>query len=95
MNMVTISRTSAYELSPCVPGELLIAWQWRPGQAGTFAVEAPATGEVLTEVADASPADAAAALDAAVEAAPRVGGASPARAWRDPAPGLRDDRGAG
>ena len=35
-----------------------------------FRFEDPSTGEVLAEVADASPADAMAALDAAVEAAP-------------------------
>ena len=39
-------------------------------QNGTFAVEDPSTGEALTEVANASPDDARAALNAAVEAAP-------------------------
>ena len=40
------------------------------GEHGTLPVQDPSTGEVLAEVADASPADAIAALDAAVEAAP-------------------------
>ena len=40
------------------------------GEHGTLPVQDPSTGEVLVEVADASPADAIAALDAAVEAAP-------------------------
>ena len=40
------------------------------GEHGTLPVQDPSTGEVLAEVADASPTDAIAALDAAVEAAP-------------------------
>ncbi|MGI8413213.1 MAG: NAD-dependent succinate-semialdehyde dehydrogenase, partial [Solirubrobacteraceae bacterium] len=44
--------------------------QWRDGAKGTLAVEDPATGDALCEVADASTDDARAALDAAVEAGP-------------------------
>jgi succinate-semialdehyde dehydrogenase/glutarate-semialdehyde dehydrogenase len=53
-----------------VPRHLYIGGEWREGENGTFAVEDPSTGETLTEVADASPDDARAALDAAVDAAP-------------------------
>ncbi|MCW1249862.1 NAD-dependent succinate-semialdehyde dehydrogenase [Acaricomes phytoseiuli] len=52
-----------------VPTGLLIDGQWRPAASGQrFAVENPATGEVLVEIADAGAADAAAALDAAAAA---------------------------
>ncbi len=53
-----------------IPHQLLIGGNWQDGEHGTFAVEDPATGDTLTEVADASPADAVAALDAATTAAP-------------------------
>jgi succinate-semialdehyde dehydrogenase/glutarate-semialdehyde dehydrogenase len=49
-----------------VPTELYIDGRWRPATgAGTLAVEDPATGETLVEVADAQPSDALAALAAA------------------------------
>ncbi|PXY21006.1 NAD-dependent succinate-semialdehyde dehydrogenase [Prauserella muralis] len=49
--------------------ELLIGGKWTPATDGrTFGVHDPATGAVLCEVADASPADGLAALDAAVAA---------------------------
>ena len=45
---------------------LYVAGAWRDAESGrTFAVEDPSTGDALCEVADASPADAMAALDAA------------------------------
>lgn len=51
------------------PTELFIAGKWRPAEGGkTLAVEDPATGTTLCDVADASPADGMAALDAAVAA---------------------------
>lgn len=54
-----------------VPKQLLIGGEWRDATGGrTFAVEDPATGESLCEVADATPDDALAALDAAVAAQP-------------------------
>ncbi|GAB7068615.1 NAD-dependent succinate-semialdehyde dehydrogenase [Mycobacterium hodleri] len=52
-----------------IPTGLLIDGQWREAAGGrVFDVENPATGEVLTAVADASPADGDAALAAAVRA---------------------------
>jgi succinate-semialdehyde dehydrogenase / glutarate-semialdehyde dehydrogenase len=52
-----------------VPKQLYIAGEWRAASGGgTLSVEDPATGESLTEVADAQPRDALAALDAAVDA---------------------------
>jgi succinate-semialdehyde dehydrogenase / glutarate-semialdehyde dehydrogenase len=52
-----------------VPTQLLIAGEWRDASGGdTLAVEDPATGEALCEIADATPDDARAALDAAVDA---------------------------
>jgi succinate-semialdehyde dehydrogenase/glutarate-semialdehyde dehydrogenase len=48
--------------------QLYIGGEWRGGGGGeTLTVEDPATGEALCEVADATPEDATAALDAAVE----------------------------
>ena len=63
----------------------------RRAAARRSAVEDPATGETLCEVADATPDDARAALDAACAGAGRVGRASAARARRDPAPRVRGD----
>jgi succinate-semialdehyde dehydrogenase / glutarate-semialdehyde dehydrogenase len=52
-----------------VPKGLYIGGQWRAASAGaTLAVEDPATGEPLADVADATPEDALAALGAAAEA---------------------------
>jgi succinate-semialdehyde dehydrogenase / glutarate-semialdehyde dehydrogenase len=52
-----------------VEKRLLIGGEWRDASGGeTLAVEDPATGEALCEVADASAEDATAALDAAVAA---------------------------
>jgi succinate-semialdehyde dehydrogenase/glutarate-semialdehyde dehydrogenase len=52
-----------------VPKDLFIGGSWRPAQQGrTFDVEDPSTGEVLCAVADGSPADGLAALDAAAKA---------------------------
>ncbi len=50
-----------------VPTDLFIAGSWRTA-GRTMAVENPATGEVLTQVADADPDEAMAALDAAAAA---------------------------
>ncbi len=53
------------------PNELLIGGEWRGGSDdGTLAVEDPATGETICEVANATPDDAQAAIDAAVDAGP-------------------------
>jgi succinate-semialdehyde dehydrogenase/glutarate-semialdehyde dehydrogenase len=51
------------------PTELFIGGKWRAAEGGkTLGVEDPATGATLCEVADGSPADGMAALDAAVAA---------------------------
>jgi succinate-semialdehyde dehydrogenase/glutarate-semialdehyde dehydrogenase len=51
------------------PKQLLVGGKWRDASAGeTLEVEDPATGEALCSVADATEADATAALDAAVAA---------------------------
>jgi succinate-semialdehyde dehydrogenase/glutarate-semialdehyde dehydrogenase len=52
-----------------VPNGVFIGGQWRAASGGkTFGVEDPATGERLASVADATPQDAVAALDAAAAA---------------------------
>ena len=52
-----------------VPTELFINGRWRPATGGgTFDVEDPSTGKVLRAVADATPEDGMAALDAAAAA---------------------------
>ena len=53
------------------PTGLLIGGHWSTGRAGTLAVLNPATEDVLTEVADASPEDALEAVGAAAAALPR------------------------
>ena len=53
-----------------VEKRLYIGGEWRDVAKGTLAVEDPATGEALCEVADASEEDAKAALDAAVATGP-------------------------
>src|SRR5215211_443418 len=61
-----------------VEQRLYIGGEWRDaGEGETLAVEDPATGEVLCEVADATPADATAALDAAVASQPEWGATPP------------------
>jgi succinate-semialdehyde dehydrogenase/glutarate-semialdehyde dehydrogenase len=54
-----------------VPTGLFIGGAWRPAASGaTLAVDDPATGKTLVEVANAAPEDGRAALDAAVAAQP-------------------------
>jgi succinate-semialdehyde dehydrogenase/glutarate-semialdehyde dehydrogenase len=55
------------EVLEAVNTGLFIGGEWRDA-AATLAVEDPSTGETIAEVADATPDDAIAALDAAVEA---------------------------
>jgi succinate-semialdehyde dehydrogenase / glutarate-semialdehyde dehydrogenase len=57
--------TSEQSVVDAVPHQLYIGGEWRDGGAGTIPVEDPATGETLCEVADATNADADAALQAA------------------------------
>ena len=57
---------------------LLIGGEWRDATGGgTLAVEDPSTGEALCEIADATPEDATAALDAAVAAQAEWGESAP------------------
>ena len=71
------------ELLARVPHQLFVAGEWVDASTGTtLAVEDPATGEVLTEVADASADDARAAMDAA---------ASAQESWAATAPRERSD----
>jgi succinate-semialdehyde dehydrogenase / glutarate-semialdehyde dehydrogenase len=67
--MSTISSGQEQEVVARVPKGLFIGGVWRDATGGaTLAVEDPATGETLCEVADAAPDDAMACLDAAVAA---------------------------
>jgi succinate-semialdehyde dehydrogenase / glutarate-semialdehyde dehydrogenase len=55
------------EVVEACPTELFIGGKWVAAESGkTLAVEDPATGTTLCDVADAAPADGMAALDAAV-----------------------------
>ncbi|HWI72927.1 MAG TPA: aldehyde dehydrogenase family protein, partial [Baekduia sp.] len=66
-----------------VAKQLYIGGEWRDAVGGgTLAVEDPATGEVIAEVADATNADADAALGAATEAF---------KSWKNVAPRERAD----
>jgi succinate-semialdehyde dehydrogenase/glutarate-semialdehyde dehydrogenase len=61
--------SSEREVVEACPTELFIGGKWVSAEGGkTLAVEDPATGATLCDVADASPADGKAALDAAVAA---------------------------
>jgi succinate-semialdehyde dehydrogenase/glutarate-semialdehyde dehydrogenase len=63
--------TDAEAVVRAVPKRLLIGGAWREAASGRlFEVADPATGSTLCSVADASPSDGAAALDAAVAAQP-------------------------
>jgi succinate-semialdehyde dehydrogenase/glutarate-semialdehyde dehydrogenase len=67
--MSTISSSQEQDVVANVPKGLFVGGEWRDATGGgTLAVEDPSTGEPLCEVADATPADAAAALDAACAA---------------------------
>ena len=68
--MTTITSTAEQRIVDQAPKQLYIGGEWRDGAKGTLSVEDPSTGETLCEVADASEADAKAALDAAVQAGP-------------------------
>jgi succinate-semialdehyde dehydrogenase/glutarate-semialdehyde dehydrogenase len=57
--------------------QLYIGGEWRDGAGGTLEVEDPATGEVLCEVADATPDDAMDALAAAHEAKEEMAAMAP------------------
>jgi succinate-semialdehyde dehydrogenase/glutarate-semialdehyde dehydrogenase len=64
---MSITATQEQAALEAVPNQLFIGGEWRDASGGaTLAVEDPATGEALVEVADATPDDAVAALDACV-----------------------------
>jgi succinate-semialdehyde dehydrogenase / glutarate-semialdehyde dehydrogenase len=75
--MSTITASQEQQVVDRVPKQLYIAGEWRDGAKGTFEVEDPSTGTALCEVADASPDDAKAALDAAVDAFPSFAAMAP------------------
>jgi succinate-semialdehyde dehydrogenase/glutarate-semialdehyde dehydrogenase len=76
---MTMTDNRETHLLASVPDALFIGGQWRAAEGGkTLKVYDPATGDVVKEIADASPADGKAALDAAVEAFP-AWAATPAR----------------
>lgn len=67
---MTVSRSTTQPTNiAAVPTQLFIGGHWRNARNGkVFHVENPATGEVLTDIADAGPVDGDAALAAAVAA---------------------------
>jgi succinate-semialdehyde dehydrogenase / glutarate-semialdehyde dehydrogenase len=87
--MSTITQSQEQAAVEAVPRQLFIGGEWRDAGGGaTLSVEDPSTGEPLVEVADATPDDATAALDAccAVQAGwaahpPRERGEILRRAW--------------
>src|SRR5215203_4437151 len=63
---MTITASQEHAAVEAVPTQLFIGGEWRDATGGaTLGVEDPATGETLVEVADATPEDAKAALEAA------------------------------
>jgi succinate-semialdehyde dehydrogenase/glutarate-semialdehyde dehydrogenase len=75
--MSTITPSQEQQVVEQVPKQLYIGGQWRDGAKGTLSVEDPSTAEPLCDVADASVADAKAALDAAVDAGPEFARIAP------------------
>ncbi|MET4538442.1 succinate-semialdehyde dehydrogenase/glutarate-semialdehyde dehydrogenase [Arthrobacter bambusae] len=66
---MSVPAITELDLLDAVPAGLFINGQWLPATDGkTFDVEDPATGKVLMAIADASPEDGKAALDAAATA---------------------------
>src|SRR5918994_7428196 len=86
---MSITATQEQAALDAVPTQLFIGGAWRGASGGaTLVVEDPSTGEALVEVADATPDDATAALDACVAAQaewaahpPRERGEILRRAW--------------
>ena len=69
------TATAEQTILDAVKPQLFIGGEWRDAfKGGTLEVEDPATGEALTEIADATVDDALAALTAAHEAQAGVGG---------------------
>jgi succinate-semialdehyde dehydrogenase / glutarate-semialdehyde dehydrogenase len=65
---MTITADKEKTVVDAAPAQLFIGGEWRDASGGgTLEVEDPSTGEAIGSVADASPEDAVAALDACVE----------------------------
>jgi succinate-semialdehyde dehydrogenase/glutarate-semialdehyde dehydrogenase len=65
--MSTITTSQEQAAVEAVPRQLFVGGEWRDAAGGgTLSVEDPSTGEPLVDVADATPEDATAALDACV-----------------------------
>ncbi len=87
--MTTITASQEHAAVEAVPRQLFVGGEWRDASGGaTLAVEDPSTGEPLVDVADATPEDATAALDACCAAQaewaahpPRERGEILRRAW--------------
>ena len=63
--MTAITHDQEQAVVQAAPRQLFIGGEWRDASGGaTLDVEDPATGETLASVADATPGDARAALDA-------------------------------
>jgi succinate-semialdehyde dehydrogenase/glutarate-semialdehyde dehydrogenase len=83
MSTTTHGAEAEQAVLAAVPKQLFIGGAWRDGrEGGTVAVEDPATGDTIAEVADATAEDALDALAAADEAW---------ASWRDSAPRDRSD----
>jgi succinate-semialdehyde dehydrogenase/glutarate-semialdehyde dehydrogenase len=81
--MAVDTRAPEHQVLQSVPKQLYIGGRWRDASGGaTLAVEDPATEETIAEVADATPDDAVAALEAAHEQQAE---------WRDYAPRKRGE----
>jgi succinate-semialdehyde dehydrogenase/glutarate-semialdehyde dehydrogenase len=79
--MTTVAAPDRFtQFAEGFPRRLLIDGRWVDGSdAATMPVENPATGEVLTWVADAAPSDGSRALDAALRAQPEWARTAPRR----------------
>jgi succinate-semialdehyde dehydrogenase / glutarate-semialdehyde dehydrogenase len=75
---MAVAASSEQAVLDRVPNGLYIGGEWRPASgSATFVVEDPSTREPLTEVADATPEDALAALAAASDAQAQWGSTAP------------------
>jgi succinate-semialdehyde dehydrogenase / glutarate-semialdehyde dehydrogenase len=74
----TVDSAAEREVVDKVPRRLYVAGEWREaGGRGRLSVEDPSTGDTLTDVADAGPEDALAALAAAADAQAQWGRSAP------------------
>jgi succinate-semialdehyde dehydrogenase/glutarate-semialdehyde dehydrogenase len=64
--MASVTSQDEKRVIDSAPHQLFIGGEWRGSHSGaTLAIEDPSTGETLCEIADGTPEDAVAALDAA------------------------------